>query len=449
MRDKRIQAVPAQGRLGVAIVGAGALSTTLIAGVLAVRRGLAKPIGARTQLGLVPGPEGSPGDVPIGEAVPLVPLSHLTFGLWDILPDSAYASAVKARVLERDLLEALRADLESIRPWRGIFDPRFVRRLEAVHSRPRAGHKESLAEIERDLRSFRETGELDRMVLVNAASTEVYQPLEAVHRDLARFERGLAEDDDRISPAMLYAYAALRQRIPVVNCTPSPAADLPALLTLSETMGVPVAGRDLKTGQTLLKTILAPGLKARGLGVAGWYSTNILGNRDGEVLDDPACLKSKEESKLAALKAILDPEVYPDLYGELVHRVKIDYYPPRRDNKEAWDNIDIFGWLGYAMQIKVNFLCRDSILAAPLVLDLILLIDLAARTGLHGAQDWLSFYFKNPTIANGHQVHDLFAQQRMWEEGIRRIAGFTGSASSLASEPAVAPSRRLGGSLHS
>jgi myo-inositol-1-phosphate synthase len=449
MKDKRIHPVPAQGRLGVAIVGAGALTTTLIAGVMAARRGIAKPIGSQTQLGLVAGPEHRPGVVPITQAVPLVPLSHLAFGLWDILPDSAYASAVKARVLERDLLEALRSDLEAIRPWRGIFDPRFVRRLEAVHSRPRTGHRESLAEIERDLRTFRETAALDRMVMLNAASTEVHQSLEAVHRDLARFERGIAEDDDRISPAMLYSYAALKQRIPVVNCTPSYAADLPALLTLSEEMGVPVAGRDLKTGQTLLKTILAPGLKARGLGIAGWYSANILGNRDGEVLDDPACLKSKEESKLAALKAILEPDLYPDLYGDLVHRVKIDYYPPRRDNKEAWDNIDIFGWLGYPMQIKVNFLCRDSILAAPLALDLILLIDLAARTGLRGAQDWLSFYFKNPTVANGRQVHDLFAQQRMWEDGIRRIAGFTEGRSALGAEPGLSPSRRVGGALHS
>ena len=427
MRQKPSRPAPAKGSLGVVVVGAGALSTTLIAGILAVRRGLGKPIGALTQLGVVPGPAERPGPVPVGQAVPLASLPDLAFGVWDILPDSVYRSAVKAQVLERGLLEELRPELDAIRPWRGVFDPRFVHRIEAVHCRPRQGHLESVKEIDRDIRSFRDAARIDRMVLVNAASTEVYQSIEDVHQDLGVFERALAADDERISPAMLYAYAALKQRIPVVNCTPSHAVNVPALLQMSEEMKVPVAGRDLKTGQTLLKTILAPGLKARGLGIAGWYSTNILGNRDGEVLDDPACLKSKEESKLAALKAILEPDLYPDLYGGLVHRVRIDYYPPRRDNKEAWDNIDIFGWLGYAMQIKINFLCRDSILAAPLALDLILLIDLAARAGLRGAQDWLSLYFKNPTVRNGRQIHDLFAQRQMWEDGIRRIAGWTGN----------------------
>ena len=425
MRQKPSRPAPAKGRVGVVVVGAGALSTTLIAGILAVRRGLGKPIGALTQLGVVPGPPERPGPMPVGQAVPLAALPDLAFGVWDILPDSVYRSAVKAQVLERELLEELRPELDAIRPWRGIFDPRFVHRIEAAHCRPRQGHLDSVAGIDKDIKSFRETAGIDRMVLVNAASTEVYQSVEDVHRDLGMFERALAADDERISPAMLYAYAALKQRIPVVNCTPSHAVNVPALLQLSEEMKVPVTGRDLKTGQTLLKTILAPGLKARGLGIAGWYSTNILGNRDGEVLDDPACLKSKEESKLAALKAILEPDLYPDLYGGLVHRVRIDYYPPRRDNKEAWDNIDIFGWLGYPMQIKINFLCRDSILAAPLALDLILLIDLAARAGLRGAQDWLSLYFKNPTVRNGKQVHDLFVQRQLWEDGVRRIAGWT------------------------
>ena len=300
-----------------------------------------------------------------------------------------------------------------------------MHRIEATHCRPRQGHLANVAEIEKDIASFHKSAGIARLVLLNAASTEVYQPVEDIHSDLKLFERALAADDARISPAMLYSYAALRQRIPVVNCTPSHAVDIPALVQMAVEMKVPVAGRDLKTGQTLLKTVLAPGFKARALGVAGWYSTNILGNRDGEVLDDPQALKSKEESKMAALKAILDPELFPDLYGDLIHRVRIDYYPPRRDNKEAWDNIDIFGWLGYPMQIKINFLCRDSILAAPLALDLILLIDLAARAGLRGAQDWLSLYFKNPTVRNGRQVHDLFAQRQIWEDGIRRIAGWT------------------------
>ncbi len=425
MRQKLSPPAAATGRLGVVVVGAGSLSTSLIAGVLAVRRGLGKPIGALTQLGYVAGPAERPGQVPVGQAVPLAALEDLAFGVWDILPDSVYRAAVKARVLDERLLEPLREELESIHPWKGIFDPHYVHRIQATHGRARQSHLANVEGVEKDIESFRQSAGIARLVLLNAASTEVYQPVEEVHSDLKRFEKGLAADDARISPAMLYSYAALRQRVPVVNCTPSHAVDIPALVQMSEELKVPVAGRDLKTGQTLMKTILAPGFKARALGVAGWYSTNILGNRDGEVLDDPQCLKSKEESKLAALKAILDPELFPDLYADLVHRVRIDYYPPRGDNKEAWDNIDLFGWLGYPMQIKINFLCRDSILAAPLALDLILLADLAARAGLRGAQDWLSLYFKNPTVRNGRQVHDLSIQRQMWENEVRRLAGWT------------------------
>ena len=425
MRQKPVPPAAATGRLGVVVVGAGSLSTSFIAGVLAVRRGLGKPIGALTQLGYVSGPHERPAPVPIGKAVPLASLNDLAFGVWDILPDSVYKAASKARVLDESLLEPLKSELDAIRPWRGIFDPRYVHRIEATHSLPRQGHLASVAAVEKDMLAFKESAGIARLVLLNAASTEVYQPVEDIHTDLKRFEKALASDDVRISPAMLYSYAALRQRIPVVNCTPSHAVDIPALMQLAEEMNVPVAGRDLKTGQTLLKTVLAPGFKARALGVSGWYSTNILGNRDGEVLDDPQCLKSKEESKMAALKEILDPDLFPDLYGELVHRVRIDYYPPRGDNKEAWDNIDLVGWLGYPMQIKVNFLCRDSILAAPLALDLVLLADLAARSGQRGALDWLSLYFKNPTVRNGRQVHELFAQRQMWESEIRRLAGFT------------------------
>ena len=425
MRQKPVPPAAAAGRLGVVVVGAGSLSTSLIAGVLAVRRGLGKPIGALTQLGYVAGAHEWPAPVPVARAVPLSSLDDLVFGVWDILPDSVYRAAVKARVLDETLLEPLRDELESIRPWRGIFDSRYVQRIEATHCRPRQGHLANVAEIEKDIASFKKSAGIARLVLLNAASTEVYQPVEDIHSDLKLFERALAADDARISPAMLYSYAALRQRIPVVNCTPSHAVDIPALVQMAVEMKVPVAGRDLKTGQTLLKTVLAPGFKARALGVAGWYSTNILGNRDGEVLDDPQALKSKEESKMAALKAILDPELFPDLYGDLIHRVRIDYYPPRGDNKEAWDNIDLVGWLGYPMQIKINFLCRDSILAAPLALDLVLLADLAARAGQRGAQDWLSLYFKNPTVSNGRQIHELFAQRQMWENEIRRLAGWT------------------------
>jgi myo-inositol-1-phosphate synthase len=419
------RAAPASGRLGVLSVGLGALSTALIAGVLAVRRGLGKPVGALTQMGRVAGPSGRPDPLPVKEAVPLAELADLVFGAWDLLPDDAYAAAEKAKVLEGDLLHELRPELEAIRPWRGIFDARYVHRIDATHVRARRGHLASLAEIDKDIQSFREATGARRLILINTASTEVYHTLDDLHAGLKPFEQGLAKDDDRITPSMLYAYAALRQRIPVVNCTPSHAVDVPALLEMAEELRVPVAGRDLKTGQTLLKTILAPGLKARALGLAGWYSTNILGNRDGEVLDDPLCLKTKEESKLSVLRGILEPSLYPELYGDFVHRVRIDYYPPRKDNKEAWDNIDIFGWLGYPMQIKINFLCRDSILAAPLALDLVLLIDLAHRIGLRGAQEWLSLYFKSPMVSNGRSpVHDLIAQRQSWEDGIRRIAGF-------------------------
>ncbi len=427
MNHETARPAPATGRLGVLAVGMGALSTTLIAGVLAVRRGFGKPVGALTQMGRVAGPPGHPDPVPLGQAVPLASLQDLVFGGWDILPDNVYSAAEKAKVLEGDLLKVLRPELESIRPWRGIFDPRYLRRIEATHSRPRKGHLASVAEVAKDIRSFREATGVERIVVLNSASTEVYHPIGEVHGSLKLFEKGLAADDERITPSMLYAYAALQQRIPVVNCTPSHAVDIPALLEMADEMRVPVAGRDLKTGQTLLKTILAPGLKARALGLAGWYSTNILGNRDGEVLDDPECLRSKQESKLAVLKGILEPELYPDLYGHFVHHVRIDYYPPRKDNKEAWDNVDIFGWLEYPMQIKINFLCRDSILAAPLALDLVLLADLAQRSGLRGTQDWLSLYFKSPTVRNGRPTHDLLAQRQTWEDAVRRIAGWKGN----------------------
>ncbi len=424
MNQEPVRTAPASGRLGVLAVGMGALSTSLIAGVVAVRRGLGKPIGALTQMGRVAGPNGHQDTVPVGEAVPLADLDSLVFGGWDIFPDDVYTAAAKAKVLEGDLLRSLRDELESIRPMPGIYDPRYLRRLEAVQTHPRAGHMASVAAVEKDIETFRKTSRADRLVLLNTSSTEVYHPLGDVHGSLRLFEQGLRKDDERITPSMIYAYAALRQHVPVVNCTPSHAVDIPALLEMAEELWVPVSGRDLKTGQTLLKTILAPGLKARALGLAGWYSTNILGNRDGAVLDDPECLRTKEESKLSVLRGILEPELYPDLYGDFVHRVRIDYYPPRNDNKEAWDNIDIFGWLGYPMQIKINFLCRDSILAAPLALDLVLLSDLAQRAGLRGAQDWLSLYFKSPTTRNGQPVHDLLAQRQIWEDMVRRVAGW-------------------------
>ena len=432
LADSRVPQEPARsttasGRLGILTVGLGALSTTLMGGVMAVCRGMAKPVGALTEMGLVQGPPGRPEPVPVRQAVPLAALDDIVFGAWDLLPDDAFAAAQKANVLEGDLLRQLKQQLSAIRPMRGVFDTRFVRRIDATHALPPRGHLANVAHLERDIQSFRESSGASRLVVINTSSTEVYHTLDEVHGSLKLFEQALAKDDERIGPAMLYAYAALKQRVPFVNCTPSHAVDIPALLEMAEELRVPVAGRDLKTGQTLLKTILAPGLKARALGLSGWYSTNILGNRDGEVLDDPQCLKTKEESKLAVLDGILEPSRYPALYGDFVHRVRIDYYPPRKDNKEAWDNIDIFGWLGYPMQIKINFLCRDSILAAPLALDAALLSDLAQRSGLRGAQEWLSIYFKSPMVKAGPPVHDLMAQRQAWESAVRRIAGFKGN----------------------
>jgi len=402
----------------------GSLSTTMIAGVLAVRRGLRKPIGSLALMGQVRGPRGPAGSVPIREAVPLASLDSLIFGGWDILPDDAFLASQKAKVLEKALLDQLRPELEAIRPWRGIFDPRYVRRIKGRHDTTPGGHLASVAKVEKEIGEFREVSQAARIVVLNAASTEAHLQPGDVHGSLKLFEKALAADDERVTPSMIYTYAALRQGAAVVNCTPSHAVDLPALTELALGLRLPLAGRDLKTGQTLLKTILAPGLKARALGVSGWYSTNILGNRDGEVLDDPECLRSKQESKLSVLTSILEPELHPDLYGKLDHLVRIDYYAPRGDEKEAWDSIDIFGWLGYPMQIKINFLCRDSILAAPLALDLALFADLAHRTRLSGPQDWLSLYFKSPMTRGGPPLHDLSVQRQRLEDEIRRIAGW-------------------------
>jgi myo-inositol-1-phosphate synthase len=417
MREETFRPSTATGPLGVMIVGMGAVSTTLIAGVTAVRHGLGRPFGSLTQMGRIPA-TGNGASRPFGQCVPLASLQDLVFGGWDILPDDAYTAAVKARVLDGDLLGRLRPELEAIRPWPGVFDSRYVKRLQPTHSRRHEHLLARVEELQNDMRAFQEERGTKRAVLLYTASTEAHHRIDDVHRDLDAFERGLREDDERISPGMLYGYAALMSGVPVINCTPNHVADVPALIDLARERRLPVAGRDLKTGQTLMKTILAPALKIRALGLEGWYSTNILGNRDGEVLDDPDCLRSKQESKLAVLNGILQPELQPELYGDFAHRVRIDYYPPRRDNKEAWDNIDIFGWLNYPMQIKINFLCRDSILAAPLALDLVLLGDLAHRAKLGGVMEWLSLYFKSPMVGKGEPVHDLFAQYSMLEETV-------------------------------
>jgi myo-inositol-1-phosphate synthase len=419
------QIAPPSGKLGVLLPGLGAVATTFIAGIAAVRRGLGKPIGSLTQMGTIRLGKRTDSRTPaIRDFVPLARVEDLVCGGWDIFPDDCYRSARNAGVLEPALLEQVRADLEAVRPMPAVFDRNYVRKLDGPNVK-KAPNKMDLAEaLVRDIEEFRRQNKLDRLVVVWCGSTEVYKQAGPVHQNLAAFEAGLKANHPDIAPSMIYAYAALRARVPYANGAPNLSVDIPALQDLSRELRVPIAGKDFKTGQTLMKTILAPGLRARLLGVHGWYSTNILGNRDGEVLDDPDSFKSKEVSKLGVLETILQPKQHPELYGDLHHVVRINYYPPRGDNKEGWDNIDIFGWLGYKMQIKINFLCRDSILAAPIVLDLALLMDLAARADLPGIQEWLSFYFKSPMTAPGlYPEHDLFVQKTKLKNTLRWMMG--------------------------
>ncbi len=416
---------PADGRLGVLLAGLGAVSTTFIAGVLAVRKGIAKPIGALTQMGTVRLGKRTDGRSPgIDELVPLAPLDNLVFGGWDIFADDCYDAARTAGVLERSLLDQVKPELEAIKPWPAVFDRRYVKRLDGPNVKGSKNKRDLAEALIDDIRRFKESQKLDRLVLIWCGSTEVFLRETDVHRSIAAFEKGLASNDDGIPSSMIYAYAAIREGIPYANAAPNLSADVPALIDLATKTGAPVAGKDLKTGQTLIKTIVAPGLKARLLGVSGWYSTNILGNRDGEVLDDPESFKTKEESKKSVLDYILQPNLYPELYAHLCHVVRINYYPPRGDNKEGWDNIDMFGWLGYPMQLKINFLCRDSILAAPIVLDLVLFLDLAKRAGMSGIQEWLSFYFKSPMHAPElYPEHDLFIQLMKLKNTLRYMKG--------------------------
>jgi myo-inositol-1-phosphate synthase len=411
--------------LGILLVGMGAVSTTTIAGVLAVRRGLAKPIGSLTQMGTVRlGKRTEARSPQIKEFVPLAGLDDLVFGGWDIFEDDAYAAAKTAGVLDADLLEQIRPDLEAIKPMSAVFDRRYVKRLDGPNVKTGANKRELAEQLREDIRRFKDTHQLERLVLVWCGSTEVYLTESEAHSSLAAFERALEANDPSIPSSMVYAYAAIKEGIPYANAAPNLSADIPALLELAQQTGAPVAGKDLKTGQTWMKTLVAPGIKARLLGVEGWYSTNILGNRDGEVLDDPESFKTKEESKKSVLDYILQPNLYPDLYEKLCHVVRINYYPPRGDNKEGWDNIDIFGWLGYPMQLKINFLCRDSILAAPIVLDVALFMDLAKRSGMAGIQEWLSFYFKSPMHAPGlYPEHDLFIQLMKLKNTLRYLKG--------------------------
>jgi myo-inositol-1-phosphate synthase len=413
------------GRLGVLMPGMGAVATTFMAGVELVKKGLAEPVGSLTQLGTVRlGKRTEDRSPKIKEFVPLQNVGDLVFGGWDAFPDDAYEAAVAAGVLEKDHLSAVRDELREIRPMPAVFDPRYVHRLSATHVREYGSPREAVEMVREDIRVFKRDHGLDRVVMINCASTEAYaQPREA-HFTLENFERALDRSDPAVSPAMIYAYAALMEDVPYANGAPSLAVDIPALTQLADERGMPIAGKDFKTGQTWMKTIIAPGLKARMLGLEGWFSANILGNRDGEVLEDPESLKSKEVSKLSVLEHILQPKLYPELYEDISHVVKINYYPPRGDAKEGWDNIDIYGWLGYPMQIKVNFLARDSILAAPMVLDLALFLDLAQRADMGGIQEWLSFYFKSPmALPDLYPEHDLFIQQMKLKNTLRTIMG--------------------------
>ena len=420
-----VQIAPAEGKLGVLIPGMGAVTTTFIAGLEAIRRGIGKPIGSLTQLGTIRLGKRTEGRSPaIRNFVPLAKPEDLVVAGWDIFEDNAYQAAVKAGVLEMPLLEQLKEPLAAIRPMKAVFDQDYVKRLHGPNVKTEGSKRDYAEMVMDDIRQFQKRTGVARMVMIWCGSTEVFHEPAAVHATLADFECGLQKNDPEISPIQIYAYAALKAGVPYANGAPHLTTDMPALLELARNMNLPVCGKDYKSGQTFMKTLIAPGLKSRLLGVSGWFSTNILGNRDGEVLDDPGSFRSKEVSKSSALEYILQGELYPDLYKDVYHKVRIEYYPPRGDAKEGWDNIDIFGWLGYPMQIKINFLCRDSILAAPLVLDLVLFLDLAQRAGMRGVQEWLSFYFKAPMHApEVYPEHDVFIQLMKLKNTLRWMRG--------------------------
>ena len=424
MKDRPVIGSPA-GRLGVLLPGFGAVATTFVAGVEAVRQGLAKPIGSLTQLNTIRLGKRTDSRAPlIKDFIGLAELDQLVFGAWDPIPDDGFDSAVNAGVLERKHLDPIEDFLRSVKPMPAAFDKEYVKRLDGPNVKKGANKRELAEQLREDIRRFKADNDCARLVMIWCGSTEIFLRSGAVHETVEAFEAAMEANHHDIAPSMLYAYAAIMEGVPFANGAPNLSADVPALEELAKQKGVPLAGKDFKTGQTLMKTILAPGFKARMLGIDGWFSTNILGNRDGAVLDDPESFKTKEESKLGVLEHILQPELYPDLYGKLYHKVRINYYPPRGDNKEGWDNIDITGWLGYPMQIKVDFLCRDSILAAPIVLDLALFMDLASRAGMKGIQEWLSFYFKSPQTAPGlYPEHDLFIQHWKMKNTLRWLGG--------------------------
>ncbi len=415
----------ADGKLGILLPGLGAVATTMIAGVIAVNKGLSQPIGALTQMGSIRLGKRTENRYPlIKDFVPLTDLNNIAFGGWDVYTDNVYEAAMNAKVLEPALLQSIKPELEAIVPMKAVFDREYVKNLDGKHIKQAANKLELAKAVMDDIENFRDANDCNRVVIVWCGSTEKYIEESAVHETIESFEEGLLNNDPAISPSMIYAYAAIKLGVPFANGAPNLTCDIPALMQLAKETGTPIGGKDFKTGQTLMKTILAPGLSARALGIRGWFSTNILGNRDGLVLDDPDNFKTKEVSKLSVLDDILRPDINPELYGDLYHKVRINYYPPHGDNKESWDNIDIFGWLGYSMQIKINFLCRDSILAAPIVLDLALFMDLAKRANMSGIQEWLSFYFKSPqTLPELRPEHDIFKQLIKLQNTLRHIMG--------------------------
>ncbi len=428
MKNKSVPIAPPEGKLGVLIPGMGAVATTFIAGVELIRRNLAQPIGSLTQMGTIRlGRRTEKRSPKIKDFVPLAGLDQLAFGGWDVFRDNAYEAARKAGVLEGSPLEPIRDFLETIRPMPAVFDQKFVKNLHGPNVKKGRTKMDLAKQLMDDIAGFKSASGADRLMMIWCGSTEAFLKAGKTHQSLAAFEKGLRSRNPEIAPSMIYAYAALKSGVPFANGAPNLTVDTPALMELAQEKGLPVCGKDFKTGQTLMKTMIAPGLKARLIGLHGWFSTNILGNRDGEVLDDPASFRTKEESKLSVLEYILQPEIYPELYKDFYHKVRINYYPPRGDNKEGWDNLDIFGWLGYPMQIKIDFLCRDSILAAPIVLDLVLFMDLAQRCpemARKGIQEWLSFYFKSPMCAPAlYPEHDLFIQLMKLKNTLRHLRG--------------------------
>ncbi len=425
MGETRTEIAPAEGKLGVLLVGLGAVSTTLVAGVEAIKRGISEPVGSLTQMGTIRLGKRTDNRVPtIKEFVSLASLEDIVFGAWDIFTDNAFDAAMNAGVLDKDLLNQVSEPLSSLKPMAAVFEQNYVKRITGENVKTGKNKMELAEQLGEDIARFKSENGCDRLVMVWAASTEIYIEESEIHRSIEAFERAMYDNDPMIAPSMIYAYAAMKAGVPFANGAPNLTVDIPALTELADQTSTPICGKDFKTGQTLMKTILAPGLKSRMLGLDGWYSTNILGNRDGEVLDDPENFKSKEVSKLSVLEHIFQPDVYPGLYGDFSHVVRINYYPPRGDNKEGWDAIDIFGWLGYKMQIKIDFMCRDSILAAPLALDLALFMDLAQRAGMKGVQEWLSFYFKAPQTAPGlYPEHDLFIQLMKLKNTLRHMMG--------------------------